>query len=161
MASSTTDFCWGIEPNPRLCAVLRQRFAGQPVEILEYAAWISAGTMPLYLGDPVSSTLLEGKVTLENYPQFAITYDESVAVQTLDTAQWLNDHVTNDDAVIVKMDIEGAEYQVLRHLLDSGAIELINELRCEFHAERFPASAGDHDRIVAEVGARTKLVIWR
>ncbi|WDR02533.1 FkbM family methyltransferase [Devosia algicola] len=127
MAAATVDHCWAIEPNPTLCAALRQRFDGQRVDIIEMAAWTAAGVMPLYLGDPVSSTLLEGKVTLENYPQYAITYDQSVEVQTLDLAQWLRTNVGADDNVIVKMDIEGAEYQVLQHLLDNGAIDLVDE----------------------------------
>lgn len=38
--------------------------------------------------------------------------------------------------VVVKLDIEGAEYKVLRHIIDTGAIKVISELYCEWH-ERF------------------------
>lgn len=161
MASSVVDFCWGFEPNPDLADQARRRFEGQPVEIIEMAAWVGEGVLPLYLGHPLSSTLLPGKVALEDYPEYAIGYEKSVEVRTFDTAQWLREHVFDDDHVIAKMDIEGAEYQVLRHLLDSGDISLIDELRCEFHVGRFPDFEEVHQGLVQAVAARTKLIDWR
>jgi FkbM family methyltransferase len=161
IAANDVDLSWGFEPNPMLAGALRSRFAEERVEIIEMAAWTENGVLPLFLGNhPLSSTLLPGKVPLENFPQFVITYDRSVEVQTLDTAAWLREHVLADDFVIAKMDIEGAEYPVLRRLLDTGTIDLIDELRCEFHPERFPAHARDHDRLVCEVERRTRLVKW-
>jgi FkbM family methyltransferase len=160
MAASAVDFCWGFEPNPHLADHARRRFEGQPVQIIEMAAWISEGVLPLYLGHPLSSTLLPGKVALEYYPEYAITYENSVDVRTFDTARWLREHVRDEDEVIVKMDIEGAEYQVLRHLLDSGDLHLIDELRCEFHVGRFPAFEEVHHRLVREVASHTRLVDW-
>lgn len=159
-ASARPDLCWGFEPNPRLAEALRARFADQPVQIIEQAVWTEEGTMPLYLGHPLSSTLLEGKVALEYFPQYAITYDEAVEVGTVDIARWLREHVRADDFVSVKMDIEGAEYAVLQHLLDDGAIDLVDELRCEFHAARFPHLAHRHDQILRDVASRTRLLHW-
>lgn len=161
LALSSVSFCWGFEPNPELAANLRQRFKGEPVEIVEAAAWTGEGVRPLYLGHPLSSTLLPGKVALPDYPQYAIAYDRSVNVRTIDTASWLREHVADGDVLTVKMDIEGAEYAVLQSLLDTGEIDRIDELRCEFHPERFPGFSGNHDRLVQEVGARTRLVQWR
>lgn len=161
MASSVVDFCWGFEPNPGLAAQARRRFEGQPVEIIEMAAWVGEGLLPLYLGHPLSSTLLPGKVALDDYPEYAVTYETSVEVRTFDTALWLREHVLHEDDVTVKMDIEGAEYLVLRRLLDRGDIDLIDELRCEFHVGRFPAFEEVHRHLVQEVASRTKLVDWR
>lgn len=160
MASSVVDFCWGFEPNPSLAAQARRRFEGQPVEIIEMAAWVGEGVLPLYLGHPLSSTLLPGKVALDDYPEYAVTYETSVEVRTFDTALWLRQHVLDEDDVTVKMDIEGAEYLVLQRLLDSGDIHLIDELRCEFHVGRFPAFEDVHHRLVREVASHTNLVDW-
>jgi FkbM family methyltransferase len=160
MALARVDYCWGFEPNPVLAQALRLRFEGQNVEIVEMAAWVEATTLPLYLGHPLSSTLLQGKVGLENYPEYVITYDKSVDVQTFDTAAWLRRHVDEEDTVVVKMDIEGAEYRVLPHLLATGAIDLIDELRCEFHPERFPSHAQAHTQLLHDLGAHTRLVEW-
>lgn len=161
LASTRVDHCWGFEPNPTLAQALRERFAAQAVEIVEMAAWIGSGILPLYLGHPLSSTIVSGKVALENHPQYAIGYKRSVDVATVDTATWLYGHVRRDDTVTVKMDIEGAEYPVLRRLLETGAIDLIDELRCEFHAERFPAYQAVHEQLVEDVASRTRLIMWR
>ena len=160
LGSAQVDFIWAFEPNPSLAQLLRKRFEGQPVEVVEQAAWDRTGSMPLYLGHPLSSTLLTGKVTLENYPEYAITYDRKVDVTTLDTARWIRENIQPDDNVTVKMDIEGAEYIVLPQLLKGGEIDLIHELRCEFHPERFPAHQSVHDTLLLELGLRTRLVPW-
>jgi len=38
--------------------------------------------------------------------------------------------------VIVKMNIEGAEYELLRHLIDGGSINYINELYVQYHDDK-------------------------
>ena len=161
LASSRVDYCWGFEPNPDLASKLRARFDDAPVSIIEAAAWTQDGTHPLYLGHPLSSTLLSGKVALPDYPQFAIAYDRSVAVTTFDIVKWLGEHIEPDDHVTLKMDIEGAEYQVLPALLKSTVIDRIAELRCEFHPERFPLASKNHSELVKALQARTHLVLWR
>ena len=161
LAPSRVDHCWGFEPNPDLAASLRARFWDAPVEIIEAAAWTQDGSRPLYLGHPLSATLLSGKVALPDYPQFAIAYDRSVDVKTIDIVKWLGEHIEPDDMVTLKMDIEGAEYQVLPALLESAMIDRIAELRCEFHPERFPLASKNHSDLVDALQARTHLVLWR
>lgn len=160
LSTKEVDFCWAFEPNPPLAAALRRRFEGQPVEVVEKAAWDCEGVMPLYLGHPLSSTLLTGKVPLENYPQYVITYERSVEVLTLDTAKWLRENIELGDDVVVKMDIEGSEYVVLPSLLRGGEIDMIAEVRCEFHPERFPSYEKIHFDLVRDLSARTRLIPW-
>ena len=45
------------------------------------------------------------------------------------------------DMVVMKMDIEGAEWQVLKHLEDSNVLDLVDELLVEMHYHH-PAMAG-------------------
>nr|WP_255714243.1 FkbM family methyltransferase [Pelagibacterium xiamenense] len=160
LAAAKVDLCYAFEPNPTLAAALRLRFDGQGVEVVEKAAWDRDGTMPLYLGHSQSSTLLTGKVPLDNYPEYVITYDASVDVVTLDTAKWLRETIRPGDEVVMKMDIEGSEYVVLPKLIEGGEIDMIAELRCEFHPERFPAYQGLHGDLVKDLASRTRLVEW-
>jgi len=44
--------------------------------------------------------------------------------------------------IAVKMDIEGAEYDVLEHMKEEGTLDMVDYLGLEFHAHRFP----DHQR---------------
>eukprot|EP01062_Namystynia_karyoxenos_P014817 TRINITY_DN15352_c0_g2_i1.p1 TRINITY_DN15352_c0_g2~~TRINITY_DN15352_c0_g2_i1.p1 ORF type:complete len:299 (+),score=46.00 TRINITY_DN15352_c0_g2_i1:84-980(+) len=78
--------------------------------------------------------------------------------------------VTALDHVVVKMDIEGAEYAVLRSLLDSGASALVDELAVEWHHDNhyvFPGATGlrykeESRGIVALLRNRTNvtLSVW-
>ena len=52
-------------------------------------------------------------------------------VPLLNFSRWLQQNVAAQDFVVVKMDIEGSEYEVLPSLLRSRAITLIDELLLE------------------------------
>lgn len=58
-----------------------------------------------------------------------------VSVPTIDFSKFL-EQFKGYNQVIVKMDIEGAEYQVLRHLLNEGTVKIMDQLFVETH-ERF------------------------
>jgi FkbM family methyltransferase len=152
---------WGFEANPHLVRSLRKRFKGnQKIKIMHKAAWVSDGTIELFLGHPLSSTVMEGKVPMPQAPEFEIHYDNSVEVPAVDFAAWLLRRVTLADDVTVKMDIEGAEYPVLRRMIETKAIKLVDLLICEFHQNRFPAEGRDHDLLLAEIAKRTRLIEW-
>jgi len=53
----------------------------------------------------------------------------------IDFASWLARTVSRFDYVVCKMDIEGAEFNVIPHLISRGVITLIDELFLECHSE--------------------------
>ena len=59
---------------------------------------------------------------------------QKVMVKTLDFSKWLKENIKEDDYVFCTMDIEGSEYDVIKHLFTTGAINLIDKLYVEFHA---------------------------
>mmetsp|Transcript_10962 Transcript_10962/g.18648 ORF Transcript_10962/g.18648 Transcript_10962/m.18648 type:complete len:214 (+) Transcript_10962:473-1114(+) len=54
-------------------------------------------------------------------------------VPAIDLAGFLRTHAREDDFVVVKMDIEGAEFVVVPHLITTGAACLIDEIYLECH----------------------------
>ena len=81
-----------------------------------------------------------------------IDYSSPVPVPAVDFSAWLRRTVSPGDRVVVKMDIEGAEYPVLAKLVDEGTINLISVLYIEWHYDRFPAmSRAEHDKVAAAV----------
>lgn len=151
---------WGFEANPTLLPALKKRFAGKAVQIIGAAAWVSDGEMPMYLGHPLSGTLVEGKRAMPEAPHFEVDYKNGVQVKTIDFANWLKKWFSLEHEIIVKMDIEGAEYEVLKKMLRTNAIDLVKELRCEFHQDRFPISRQRHLRLKKNLQTRTKLMNW-
>jgi len=51
----------------------------------------------------------------------------------VDFSKWLNDNFSSDDHIVIKMDIEGAEYEVLQKMINDKTIGMINKLYVEWH----------------------------
>ena len=61
---------------------------------------------------------------------------EKVDVPCIDFSRWLIDNTEEEDYVIVCFDIEGAEYDIIDSLFESGTINRINEFYVEFHGKK-------------------------
>ena len=51
-------------------------------------------------------------------------------------ASWLGARFCREDDVFLKMDIEGAEFEVLEHLLKRGAAQLVDTVSIEWHTQK-------------------------
>merc|ERR1719171_1225184 len=56
-----------------------------------------------------------------------------MTVPLVDVVAWISAHFKQEDYVVVKMDIEGAEFPILNKLMDSGQGCLIDVLAWECH----------------------------
>lgn len=64
--------------------------------------------------------------------------------------------------IICKLDIEGSEFAVLRHLIRTGSMKRIRELYCEFH-ERFMPNESEQSKneLIRDVEKNgTKVHTW-
>lgn len=71
-------------------------------------------------------------------------------VQVFDVASWMAKSFSVSDMVVVKMDIEGAEFSVIRKLIALGKLELIDVLAMECHGSSVVCA-----QLVSEVQAAT------
>jgi FkbM family methyltransferase len=63
-----------------------------------------------------------------------------IEVKCVDISEVLNSF-NDEDYIILKLDVEGAEYDILNHIIDNGGINKINELYVEFHDWFFNTSS--------------------
>ncbi|MET8379950.1 FkbM family methyltransferase [Streptomyces microflavus] len=157
------DF-YAFEPNvsllPSIHANLQQADHTGLAEVSPSAVWTEDGTIDLFLGHHESSTVMPGKRVPPMYDQ-QIDYNSPIPVPAVDFSAWLRRTVAPEDHVVVKMDIEGAEYPVLRKLLADGTIDLVSVLYVEWHHDRFPAmSRVEHEQVAAAVSARVDVRHW-
>ena len=114
-----------FEPNPAL-------WEGVSGILHKEAAWIEDGEAEFYLGSKADgSTLTKGKITR------GIDYEHPMRVKTIDLGKWIKDTFQKDDYIILKLDVEGAEETILRHMLEDGSIIYINRLLVEWHYRKF------------------------
>ena len=75
-------------------------------------------------------------------------------VEAIDFSEFLHDLKTKYpySTIYVKMDIEGAEFQVIDHLIKKGTITLIKELYCECHGRfQFPLEKYNNEKTKKEI----------
>jgi len=56
-------------------------------------------------------------------------------IECIDFSKWIMDNFEKDDYIILKMDIEGAEEDVLEKMVKDGSIKYINVAYVEFHSK--------------------------
>jgi FkbM family methyltransferase len=141
------DRIYAFEPLPDSFEVLNQRFGDDPsIELFEAAASIDDGEATFYPGTtygPIGSSLRGDKSDVD--------VDNGRRVRTVDFARFLSENVAADDRVSLKLDIEGAEYDLLRHMLDSGVLSLVDELFCEWHIARLDIDRQVHEELLRDL----------
>jgi len=98
------------------------------VKFLPYAAWIRNESLTLSLSSVDGGQIQPKTGSSLSLPKLS-------RVRGLDFADWLMKTVTEEDYVVVKMDVGGAEFQLLPKMLNTGAICLVDELFLECHYE--------------------------
>jgi FkbM family methyltransferase len=129
-----------FEPDPLTFARLQDRFAGKAnVTLIQAAVGVSTGTVQLMRaenfadnpqGASVKSTILGGGR--------GIDAGNAVEVPLIDFPAWVRDQVTARGAIaFVKMDIEGAELEILEAMDAQGLFAGIRGLVAETHERKF------------------------
>ena len=134
-----------IEPNDNF----RQSFveSGRRVDFLHFAASTHGGTVDFAKSSdgraPWASTF-GGRVS--NGDNDMVKGSSKQRVRALDLADFLRRRVDRRDYVVLKLDVESAEYTLVPHLLQTGAHRLIDELFMEVHTDLNSCCRPPHDR---------------
>lgn len=86
-----------------------------------------------------------------NFIQQSLDWSNKITVECFDLSSWLSKNVKEDDYVLCKIDIEGAEFEVLKKCIKDNTLRLINSLDVEFHHFSNPEYTSDHNYIMSEV----------
>lgn len=127
------DYKIAYEANPLLYSKI-PKFAYN--EIHNKAVWIKNTNTIFYVDQsetPMGSTLMFSKKTGKLTP---------INIKTVDLAHILEKY--KDENVLVKMDIEGAEFLVLEHLIRTGTDKYIDTLYVETHENKVPEYTGTY-----------------
>ncbi|XP_070549151.1 uncharacterized protein [Ptychodera flava] len=98
----------------------------------ETAVWINDGGITLY-PDRHSKTGFVGSSISQ--VKSGVRSDKPIQVASINFSRWLQKHVIDSDFVVLKMNIEGAEVEVLNKLLHDGTFCLIDQLFVFYHAK--------------------------
>lgn len=109
------------------------------VTLLPYAAWVRNETLFFEISREPSRKNEEkgrgmGRIQIV---QPSINFMNLNTIQGFDFALWLKSMVGEMDYVVVKMDVEGNEFNLIPRLIETGAICLIDEMFLECHYNRW------------------------
>jgi FkbM family methyltransferase len=139
-----------FEANPNL-----PRKYGEGVILHRKAVWIEDGKIPFYFNRKKPTD--DGASVIKNKITGHLDVSNPVIVECIDFSKWIANTFTEKDRIILKMDIEGAEYPVLRKMLKDKTITLIAKLYLESHSRKVHVSEEESAELLAEVSKHTVL----
>lgn len=113
----------------------RERFSKQRFTLIEKLVWVHDGWVKFDSdGEACDSRLLQVSCrdgeTPWRHPSPAAVVRELPCV---DFASYLLENFASNDYVVLKMDIEGAEYDVLKRVIELRADSMLHEVYVEYH----------------------------
>jgi FkbM family methyltransferase len=112
----------------------RQRFSGVKFSLIEKLAWIHDGVIAFDSDGESDDCRLLQVSRLENTDPWRHPNPHAVVrdLPCIDLSRFLRDFDVTD-LVVLKLDIEGAEYDVLERLIVTNAVSRLSELYVEYH----------------------------
>ncbi|MCE7032785.1 FkbM family methyltransferase [Lysobacter sp. GX 14042] len=149
--------CVSFEPNPELWGY----FEGLPTQLIRKAAYTYAGEIRFTV-DPVD---FDGSSVIESK---RIDFEENVpnadcpvlTVPCMDLSEYVKAAGQRYGRIVLKLDVEGAEYDILEKMLQDDTIDLVETLYCEFHYGKLEISETRHRRVLEGVCSRVRVRDW-
>ena len=138
-----------FEPNTDLHDLLRL----QKSKIHKEAVWIEDGEIDFYKAQQSQgATLVLGKTTAN------IDYDNPIKVPCISLSHWIKESFDKEDYIVLKLNVEGAEYEILFQMMRDKTIDYIDELYVEFHSNKIPGKKKFEEEIRNALG--DKIIDW-
>lgn len=112
------------------------------------AVWVRDGKKEFYVS---RERLKAGGTLMPKKKSGRLDKKNPITVKTIDFSQWVARTLSKDDYIILKMDIEGAEYQVLSKMIKDGVFSYINELLIEWHYAKIKLPISEHNKLVEQI----------
>lgn len=115
------DDSWEIysfEPDPKYLPHL------PPLTLIEKAVWTEDGELPFLIDPRQQASHIQGIAGTE--------FEEKRMVPSIDFSKFVAD-LPETNLIVCSMDIEGAEFPVLRKMIKEGTIKRLKVLDVEFH----------------------------
>ncbi|KAK7390274.1 hypothetical protein VNO78_25573 [Psophocarpus tetragonolobus] len=111
------------------------------VTLLPYAAWVKNESLVFEINsDPGGKVQGKGRGMGRIQPLQSSGGLDGAEVEKIpgfDFADWLKNTVSKNDYVVMKMDVEGTEFDLIPRMFETGAICLVDEIFLECHYNRW------------------------
>jgi FkbM family methyltransferase len=106
------------------------------IQLINKAVWIYDGKIDFF-----SSSRRRGQAN-SIYPNPVKPKSEvKREIESVDFSKWIMKNFSREDFIVLKLDVEGAEYKILNKMIEDGSIDYIDILYSEYHYERAKSEA--------------------
>ncbi len=152
------DFdCITFEPNPALWDYYRDI----PNILHKKAVYTYDGKIDLMI-DPIDgdgSSVVAGK-RIDFTKQIADQDCPVLRVPCVDLARVLLELAAQYQEIVLKLDVEGAKYDILERLFETSVIDKISRLYCEFHGHKMNLENDRHAALMKKLENRVETAFW-
>lgn len=131
---------YAFEPNPNI----KPKYSPEVI-FHNKAVWIENTERDFYLYEDTRS---EGCSLMYEKQGETIDREHPIKVKCIDFSRWITETFNRKDKIVLKMDIEGAEYEVLNKMIKDNSIGYINKLYIEFHIHKLEIDRNIHDELI-------------
>jgi FkbM family methyltransferase len=131
-----------VEPNPNCLDALQQAIQasgfGERIDLIPKAAGAGPGTAKFYgLTELPSRGTSDGASILKDHNSkfYAASDDTALEVETFSLAALIRERRDAHAVIVLKIDIEGGEYDVLEQILATGTQDALSCVYAEFHSQ--------------------------
>lgn len=137
-------FCWEANPYTYEHFLKIERFRHLDITVYHAAVSNEEGTIKFNVqsssdrnGGSSRSGTGSSIMSLDEWKCKGGDFVEEVEVPRINLSEWMLLNLKPEDYVILKMDIEGAEYDVLEKIISADALNLIDRVYIEWHSHMF------------------------
>ena len=143
---------FAFECNP----VLSMLTYGLNVRVIKKAIWIYDGKIDFYISKK-NPELVQGSSVYKSKITCNLDIENPLTVECIDFSNFLYDNIRENDNLIVKMNIEGAEYKVLEKCIEDGTINRIKKLFIQWHYNKIHLDIKRHRQLVKQLENKVEL----
>lgn len=150
LALANFDKVYVFEPNP----LFHNSYNNSNYELIKKAIWTEDGKKKFYISkdlNQISSSLIESKFCKVNGELVANYWCDFIEVDCVDFGKWVLNKFNSEDEVVLKLDIEGAEVDVLSKMIQDKSINRITKLYVEFHLESCPSQFDKYKKLINDL----------
>jgi len=117
-----------FEPAPNCWAAL-DAVAQNRTEVFRFGLWSRTETLELHNPGDIGASVFEDKDPVTDV----------ATCEFRDAAQWFSENLSADDEVFMKVNVEGAEAELITRLCDTGEISKVDHLMIHFDVRKVPS----------------------
>ncbi len=100
----------------------------------EAVVWDFDGTVNMFVMETTGgSTIVEGKIKYSKKLYKDKYSCKDIQVKCIDLSRFIKDNFNITDHIVLKMDIEGAEYEIVDKMIEDNTLKYISEIHLEWH----------------------------